>query len=127
GLATLVVEGTLVAAVVVQLQPSDWADLWGNFGHLKQLRWSGTASGFAAAWLSYSGLESLGQLAPAGRPPRPQRIRLAAAPWRGWWEACCSRCRCQPRWRSRRRAPATSRRRGRCWRRSRSNTVASAC
>ena len=42
GLATLVVEGTLVAAVVVQLQPSDWADLWGNFGHLEQLSWSST-------------------------------------------------------------------------------------
>ncbi len=79
GLATLVVEGTLVAAVVVQLQPSDWADLWGNFGHLKQLSWSGTASGFAGAWLSYSGLESLGQLAPAVREPRQKVIRIAAA------------------------------------------------
>ncbi len=79
GLATLVVEGTLVAAVVVQLQPSDWADLWGNFGHLKKLGWSGSASGFAGAWLAYSGLESLGQLAPAVREPRQKVIRIAAA------------------------------------------------
>jgi len=79
GLATLVVEGTLVAAVVVQLTPSDWADLWGNFGHLKQLSWSSTASGFAGAWLSYSGLESLGQLAPAVREPRQKVIRIAAS------------------------------------------------
>src|SRR6185369_9740820 len=30
GLVTLLVEGTLIAAVVVQLAPSDWAELWGN-------------------------------------------------------------------------------------------------
>ena len=79
GLATLVVEGTLVAAVVVQLQPSDWADLWGNFGHLRKIPWSETMTGFAGAWLSYSGLESLGQLAPAVREPRRRVIRIAAA------------------------------------------------
>ena len=79
GLATLLVEGTLVAAVVVQLDPSDWADLWGNFSHLKKMPWSETMTGFAGAWLSYSGLESLGQLAPAVREPRQKVIRIAAA------------------------------------------------
>ena len=33
-------------------------------------RWTETATGFAAAWLAFSGLESLGQLAPALREPR---------------------------------------------------------
>jgi amino acid transporter/nucleotide-binding universal stress UspA family protein len=79
GLATLVVEGTLIAAVVVQLSPSDWADLYGNLGHLKRLPWTDTMSGFAGAWLAYSGLESLGQLAPAVREPRRRVIRIAAA------------------------------------------------
>ena len=79
GLATLVVEGTLIAAVVVQLQPSDWADLWGNLGQLKRIPWSETVTGFAGAWLAYSGLESLGQLAPAVREPRQRVIRIAAA------------------------------------------------
>jgi amino acid transporter/nucleotide-binding universal stress UspA family protein len=79
GVATLVVEATLVAAVVVQLDPSDWADLWGNFGHLKKMPLSQTMTGFAGAWLAYSGLESLGQLAPALREPREKVIRVAAA------------------------------------------------
>jgi amino acid transporter/nucleotide-binding universal stress UspA family protein len=79
GLATLVVEGTLIAAVVVQLSPSDWADLWGNLGHFKKIPWSETMTGFAGAWLSYSGLESLGQLAPALREPRRRVIKITAA------------------------------------------------
>ena len=36
-------------------------------------------TGFAGAWLAYSGLESLGQLAPALREPREKVIRVAAA------------------------------------------------
>ncbi|HET6147569.1 MAG TPA: universal stress protein [Polyangia bacterium] len=78
-LATLVVEGTLIAAVIVQLSPSDWADLWGNLGHLRRISWGETMTGFAGAWLAYSGLESLGQLAPAVREPRQRVIRIAAA------------------------------------------------
>jgi amino acid transporter len=78
GLALLVVEGTLVAAVVAQLDPEAWADLFGNIRHLASLHWTETASGFAAAWLAYSGLESLGQLAPAVREPRQRVIRIAA-------------------------------------------------
>ena len=37
------------------------------------------AAGFAAAWLAFSGLESLGQLAPALREPRQRVIRIVAA------------------------------------------------
>jgi len=78
GLATLLVEGTLIAAVVVQLKPSEWAELWGNFSHLRSLPWTETMTGFAGAWLAYSGLESLGQLAPAVREPRRRVILIAA-------------------------------------------------
>jgi amino acid transporter len=78
GLATLAVEGVLVASVVAQLGPADWADL---LAHLRfpKVGWSQGASGFAAAWLAYSGLESLGQLAPAVREPRRRVIRITVA------------------------------------------------
>ena len=36
------------------------------------------AAGFAAAWLAFSGLETLGQLAPALREPRRRVIRIVA-------------------------------------------------
>jgi amino acid transporter len=79
GLAMLVVEAALIATVIVQLRPSDWADLWGNLGHVKRLSWSDAMTGFAGAWLAYSGLESLGQMAPAVRAPRRRVIRIATA------------------------------------------------
>ena len=54
-------------------------------GALDQLRGHGRRSagprrrpGFAAAWLAFSGLESLGQLAPALREPRRRVIRIVA-------------------------------------------------
>ena len=78
GLALLVVEGTLVVVVVSALDAAAWADLFGNIRHLASLPWTESASGFAAAWLAYSGLESLGQLAPAVREPRRRVIRVAA-------------------------------------------------
>jgi amino acid transporter len=79
GLALLVVEGTLVVVVVSALEPAAWADLFGNIRHLASLPWTESAGGFAAAWLAYSGLESLGQLAPAVREPRRRVIRVVAA------------------------------------------------
>jgi len=41
-------------------------------------RWTETATGFAAAWLAFSGLESLGQLAPALREPRRRVLRIVS-------------------------------------------------
>jgi len=78
GLATLAVEGTLIAAVVVQLSPGDWAELGLQLRRVRSVGWAEGASGFAAAWLAFSGLESLGQLAPAVREPRRRVIRIAA-------------------------------------------------
>jgi amino acid transporter len=78
GVATLVVEGALIAAVVVQLGPGDWAQLWDTFNQFRAIRPSDMATGVAGAWLAYSGIESLGQLAPALREPRRRVIRITA-------------------------------------------------
>lgn len=78
GVATLVVEGALIAAVVVQLTPADWTQLWDTLNQFRAIRPTDMATGVAGAWLAYSGIESLGQLAPAVREPRRRVIRIAA-------------------------------------------------
>ena len=78
-IASLIFEGGLVAAVLAKLQPTSWIGLWGHLGHMAGERWGEAVSGFAAAWLAFSGLESLGQLAPALREPRRRVIRIVAA------------------------------------------------
>lgn len=77
GLATLAVEGMLVAAVVAQLSPAQWAEMGSRLRGLPSAGLAEAASGFAGAWLAFSGLESLGQLAPAVREPRRRVIRIA--------------------------------------------------
>jgi amino acid transporter/nucleotide-binding universal stress UspA family protein len=64
----------LLAAVVARFRPADWAELFTNVAKLSGLRWTETATGLAAAWLAYSGLESLSQIAPALREPRRKVI-----------------------------------------------------
>jgi amino acid transporter len=78
-IAALVFEGGLVAAVMLKLQPTSWLGLWRHLGHMASERWGEAAAGFTAAWLAFSGLESLGQLAPALREPRRRTIRIVAA------------------------------------------------
>ncbi len=71
----LAAHAALLAAVVARFSPADWRQLFTNAASLRSLPWTETATGFAAAWLAYSGLESLGQLAPALREPR-RRVTL---------------------------------------------------
>lgn len=78
-IAALVCEGALVAAVLTQLTPTKWMAVWTNLHQIASERWTETATGFAAAWLAFSGLESLGQLAPALREPRRRVLRIAGA------------------------------------------------
>jgi len=77
-LAALGSEGALVAAVLRQVPATKWLSLWSNLHEMVSHRWTETATGFAAAWLAFSGLESLGQLAPALREPRRRGIRIVA-------------------------------------------------
>jgi amino acid transporter/nucleotide-binding universal stress UspA family protein len=77
-LAALAVHAWLFWTVVRQLPPAAWSDLLRDVGRLRSLGWTDLATGFAGAWLAYSGLESLGQLAPAVREPRRKVIRTAS-------------------------------------------------
>lgn len=79
GLAALSVHGWLFWTVMVQLPPAAWAEMFTDVGRLGSLGAADLATGFAGAWLAYSGLESLGQLAPAVREPRRKVIRTASA------------------------------------------------
>jgi amino acid transporter len=76
--ASLAVEGALVAIVLLHVDPTAWVGLGDQLGRMASQRWDDVATGFAAAWLAFSGLESLGQLAPALREPRRRVIRVVA-------------------------------------------------
>jgi len=78
-LTAVACEVALVFAVIAKLQPTGWLQLWNNMEHMTSHRWTEAAGGFAASWLAFSGLESLGQLAPALREPRRRVIRIVAA------------------------------------------------
>ena len=78
-LAALAVQATLVTAVLLRLGAAEWAQMVATAGRLRHVGGAEMISGFAAAWLADSGLESLGQLAPAVREPRQRVIRITAA------------------------------------------------
>ena len=77
-ISSLVVEAALVVAVLRHVDPTAWVGLRGQLTQMAGERWDEAAAGFAAAWLAFSGLESLGQLAPALREPRRRVIRIVA-------------------------------------------------
>jgi hypothetical protein len=77
-LVALAVQATLVTAILLQLGRAEWAQMVATAGRFRQVGGAEMMSGFAAAWLAYSGLESLGQLAPAVREPRRRVIRITA-------------------------------------------------
>lgn len=78
-IAALAVDLVLVGRVIAVQGFAPWSSMFAKVGHLPSLPWHQISVGFAGAWLAYSGLESLGQLAPAIRRPRPRVIRIATA------------------------------------------------
>jgi len=76
--AALACQAALAVAVLWQVPELHWIALWNNLKAMTSDHWAETATGFAAAWLAFSGLESLGQLAPALREPRRRVIRIVA-------------------------------------------------
>jgi amino acid transporter/nucleotide-binding universal stress UspA family protein len=74
-LAAMAAHVALLVAVAARLQPGDWRDLVTNVSKLRHIPWTQLATGCAAAWLAYSGLETLSQSAPALREPRAKVIR----------------------------------------------------
>jgi amino acid transporter/nucleotide-binding universal stress UspA family protein len=75
-LAALAVHVALLVAVIARFGPSDWAELFTNVRELRHQPFTTAVSGFAGAWLAFSGLESLAQIAPALREPRRRVIRV---------------------------------------------------
>lgn len=78
-LAAVAVDVVLITSVALHLSPAEWVDLFDNVLHPLRLGWADAATGFTGAWLAYSGLETLGQLAPSVREPRRRTIRIATA------------------------------------------------
>src|SRR4029077_8069112 len=74
--AALLCEGALVVVVLAQVPQLHWIALWENLRQMTSHPCADTAPRFRAAWRAFSGLESLGQLAPALREPRRRVIRL---------------------------------------------------
>lgn len=78
-LAAFACQLALLVSLADRLPRDSWSGLLHNMAGLRGLGAAQLASGFAAAWLSYSGLESLAQMAPALREPRRRVVRTATA------------------------------------------------
>jgi amino acid transporter len=64
-----IVNLVLVAVVAIQLTPEQWWTIWDQAREISGLDWRHTLIGFGGAWLAFSGLESISQVAPAMRLP----------------------------------------------------------
>ena len=73
----LLVNLTVLTLALVKLEPVHWQVVWSQVYDLKELGQWRIMVGFAGAWLAFSGLESISQIAPALREPR-QRTALQA-------------------------------------------------
>ncbi len=67
--AALTTDLIVAAVVLVQLDGESWSRLLGSFSGVGELGWKELVIGFSAAWLAFSGLESISQLSPAMREP----------------------------------------------------------
>jgi amino acid transporter len=78
-LAGLATQLLLSLVVVAQLNAADWALLRRQLVAVEHLGPGRMLLGFGAAWLAFSGLESLSQLSPAMREPRRRHAFIAMA------------------------------------------------
>jgi len=60
----------VVAITASKLTAADWVLMKTQIGSVQTLRPGSVLTGYAAAWLAFSGLESMSQLSPAMREPR---------------------------------------------------------
>ncbi|MFQ5352502.1 MAG: amino acid permease [Candidatus Binatia bacterium] len=68
-MAAFVTNMAVLFFMVAKLSPADWVELFSLFDGVGQLSFRELLVGFGAAWLAFSGLESISQLAPAMRQP----------------------------------------------------------
>ena len=75
----LAVNLVVIAASLATMKLADWSVVWNQLGTAKNLPSYDLLVGFSAAWLAFSGLESISQISPAMRLPLRRTTRLAMA------------------------------------------------
>jgi len=76
-LCTLAIDLGLIGVVGWQLNADDWRRIGSALLGFEHLQPKQILIGFAGAWLAFSGLESISQIAPAMRSPRQRTARVA--------------------------------------------------
>jgi amino acid transporter len=79
GVAALGVLLVLLATTATAVSAADWGRVGGALLAAGDVPLGQAAVGFAAAWLAFSGLESLAQISPAMAEPRRRTARIAMA------------------------------------------------
>lgn len=77
GAAAFVVLGVLIAVTATQIGPGDWQRMQESAAAAGRIPIAQAVTGYAAAWLAFSGLESLAQISPAMAPPRRRTAMIA--------------------------------------------------
>ncbi len=72
-----VVDLIVIGSSLRYMSASQWADLFRHLGSGRELHSYDLLVGFGAAWLAFSGLESISQLSPAMRFPLRRTTRIA--------------------------------------------------
>ena len=77
GAAAFAVLIALIAVAATQIGPDDWARMRESAATAGRIPVAQAVTGYAAAWLAFSGLESLAQISPAMAPPRRRTAMIA--------------------------------------------------
>lgn len=75
--SAFVVDLIVIGSSLRYMSASQWADLFRHLGSGRELHSYDLLVGFGAAWLAFSGLESISQLSPAMRFPLRRTTRIA--------------------------------------------------
>lgn len=78
-ISALLVDLIVIGSSLRHMSASQWADLFRHLGTGRDLNSYDLLVGFGAAWLAFSGLESISQISPAMRFPLRRTTRLAMA------------------------------------------------
>jgi amino acid transporter len=76
-IAAFVVDLVVLAVVAMQMTSREWHIIMDELTSVRTLSAKEGIIGFSAAWLAFSGLESISQLSPAMKLPRQKTARLA--------------------------------------------------
>jgi amino acid transporter len=79
GVAALLLLLGLAAATAFQIDAVEWARVGDALGSAGRIPLADAVTGYAVAWLAFSGLESMAQISPAMREPRARTAGLAMA------------------------------------------------